>query len=313
MSAAWYQVSCNVPMDIADSVAEYLADLSGCGVCTENRNVDAFSPDEIPLLQKTTITGYFPVPCPIEDHLARLESFLVASTEPHASVLPPVLTKSIISEEDWANSWKDLFKPLETGRRLLITPSWLPPEQPVERIVITIDPGMAFGTGGHETTRLCLECVEKIADSRPELFLAESGASAPMLDLGTGSGILAIAAAKMGATTVDAVDIDPQAVKVATENCILNQVEKQVRCCSTPIEQLGSGYGIILANILAEELVRLAPAIMERLSGDGELVLSGILAEREDYVIEGFRPYPLELVQSSAAGEWRCLHYSREK
>ena len=133
-----------------------------------------------------------------------------------------------------------------------------------------------------------------------------------LLDLGTGSGILAIAAAKLGACRIEAVDIDPQAVKVAEENCTLNGVTAQVRCSTTPLEQLGDGYRIILANILAEELVRLAPELVKRLAPGGSLILSGILAERETLVRHGFDRFPLTFEASLADGEWRCLHYRRE-
>ena len=210
----------------------------------------------------------------------------------------------MIAEEDWASSWKEHFKPLPVGERLLILPSWETPAVGETRQVITLDPGMAFGTGGHETTRLCLESLEQIMASA-------SDAEAPVLDLGTGSGILAIAAAKLGARRIEAVDIDPQAVLVAQENCRLNRVANAVSCSATPLEQLPGGYRLILANILAEELVRMAPELTKRLLPDGWLVLSGILAEREQFVIDGFVSQPLDLQQSLAAGEWRCLCYRK--
>lgn len=304
MASAWYQVRCEVPAALAETVADYLSEQSGCGVCTDNRNVDTFSTNDIPVSDMAVIHSYFAVPCPIEEHLTTLTAFLnsQAAILPGYSPVPP--TVSMIAEEDWASSWKEHFKPLPVGERLLILPSWEQPGPAEERRVITLDPGMAFGTGGHETTRLCLECLEQILTQEPVL-------DQPLLDLGTGSGILAIAAAKLGATRIDAVDIDPQAVLVAEENCRLNLVADAIDCSTTPLEQLPDGYAVILANILAEELVRMAPELTRRLCANGLLVLSGILAEREQYVRDGFASQPLTLEASLAAGEWRCLRYRK--
>lgn len=307
MASAWYQVSCTVPAPLAETVADYLAELTGCGVCTDNRDVDTFSPDDIPEQQLCSLTGYFAVPCPIEERLAELEAYLRACCTATDDFRPTPPTVQLIGEEDWASSWKEHFKPLPVGRRLLILPSWEQPACDEQRLVLTLDPGMAFGTGGHETTRLCLECLESILDE-----LLPLNPDPTLLDLGTGSGVLAIAAAKLGAQRIEAVDIDPQAVLVAEENCRLNRVADAVRCSSTPLEQLDADYDLILANILAEELVRLAPQLLAHLKPNGLLVLSGILAERERYVIDGFSPYPLRLEASTAAGEWRCLRYRRQ-
>jgi len=304
MTAAWYQVTCEIPARFSEALADYLSDLSGCGVCTENRDVDSFSTDDIPALTTASITCYFTIPCPIEQHVADITTFLANLPEPFPLVPPQV---SLLGEEDWASSWKAHFKPLEIGQHLLITPSWEPQRSDEGRAVIVLDPGMAFGTGGHETTRLCLECLEGLLSPPPPEF-----ETMKILDLGTGSGILAIAAAKLGAPQIDAVDIDPQAVLVAAENCILNGVESRINCSTTPLAQLGDTYRIILANILAEELVRLAPEIVSRLAADGDLILSGILAEREELVCKGFEPFPLTFLSSLAAGEWRCLHYRRQ-
>ncbi|WP_281184538.1 50S ribosomal protein L11 methyltransferase [Trichlorobacter lovleyi] len=303
MAATWYQVTCDVPAQLAETVADYLADLSGCGVCTENRDVDSFSPDDIPELAIAQITCYFSLPCRIEQQLAQITGFL-AALPGYIPAAPPRV--SLLGEEDWASSWKAHFKPLAIGQRLLITPSWETGRQDEGRAVIVLDPGMAFGTGGHETTRLCLECLEGLLVPPPEQL-----EQIKILDLGTGSGILAIAAAKLGALQIDAVDIDPQAVIVAEENCALNKVADRISCSTTPLEQLGDGYRIILANILAEELVRMAPGIVSRMAPGGSLILSGILAEREALVRNGFDPFPLSFEASLAAGEWRCLHYRR--
>jgi ribosomal protein L11 methyltransferase len=188
----------------------------------------------------------------------------------------------------------------------LIVPTWEEVEQQPGDLVMRIDPGMAFGTGGHETTRLCLEVLEQCMECR------EWPAAPSLLDLGTGSGILAMAAALLGAGRILALDIDPDAVVVAQENLQLNALEDSVECGTTPLESLTERFDIILANILAEELVRLAPYLAERLNPGGSLILSGILREKEALVRKGFDQGILRYISTAADGEWTALLYRRD-
>jgi ribosomal protein L11 methyltransferase len=306
MTETWVEISCTVPAELADIVAEFLGALSGTGVCVENLNVDAFSHSEIPESLTTTIRSYFPASDDSSAHLAEISSFLkeLSQRQPGGALPEPEL--SSVSTEDWSTSWKVNFKPLRVGRRLLIVPSWEEVQAGPEDIVLRLDPGMAFGTGGHETTRLCLELLEQIMADEPLLL------SPSVLDLGTGSGILAMAAVQLGAGHVCAVDIDPLAVEVARENLAANGLADQVECSTTPLESMTGAFDVILANILAEELVRLAPFLCERLAPGGSLVLSGILAEKEGLVRSGFATRPLTYLTTLQAGEWVALHYRRE-
>jgi ribosomal protein L11 methyltransferase len=306
MNNEWMEISCTVPSELADIVAEYLTSLSGNGVCIENLNVDAFSHSEIPESVTAQIKSYFSTTEDSAELLKEIEFFLkeLALRQPGLVLSLPEL--SSVKTEDWSTSWKVNFKPLRIGRRLLIVPSWEEPHSQPDDIVLRLDPGMAFGTGGHETTRLCLELLEQIMDNMPTLL------SPSVLDLGTGSGILAMAAVQLGAGRVCAVDIDPLAVEVARENLAINGLLDQVECSTTPLESLDGCFNVIMANILAEELVRLAPFLSERLSTGGSLVLSGILAEKEGLVRNGFSPQPLEYLDTLREGEWVALHYRKD-
>lgn len=306
MNEAWMEISCTVPAELADIVAEYLTSLSGNGVCVENLNVDAFSHTEIPESSTVHIKSYFSSREDSAERMKEIENFLeeLAQRQPGLVLSPPEL--SSVTTEDWSTSWKVNFKPLRIGRRLLIVPSWEEPQPQPDDIVLRLDPGMAFGTGGHETTRLCLELLEQIMDDMPTLL------TPAVLDLGTGSGILAMAAVQLGAGRVCAVDIDPLAVEVARENLAINGLTDQVECSTTPLESLDGCFDVILANILAEELVRLAPFLSERLSPGGSLVLSGILAEKEGLVRSGFSSQPLEYLDTLHEGEWVALHYRKD-
>jgi ribosomal protein L11 methyltransferase len=305
MNESWVEMVCEVPSELADIVADYLTDISSGGVCVENLDVDAFSLDEIRHSPTTSVKAYFAAGDDIEALLTETGAFLDGLAARHSGL---VLAKPFISKvrsEDWSSSWKAHFKPVRVGRRLLVVPSWEEPHARPDDIVLRLDPGMAFGTGGHETTRLCLELLERIMDGMPLTL------SPAVLDLGTGSGILAMAAVRLGASRVHAVDIDPQAVEVARENLAANGMEQLVECSTTPLEALTESYDVILANILAEELVRLAPHLVERLAPGGMLVLSGILAEKEELVRNGFAPHPLEYRETVTDGEWVAILYQR--
>lgn len=305
MSNSWLEIACDVPVDITDIVAEYLAELSGSGVCVENLNVDAFSPNEIIHSPVMTVKAYFSDTDDIDARVAEICNFLAGLADQHPDFVFPKPSVSKVRSEDWSNSWKANFKSLRVGRRLLIVPSWEEARPHPDDIVLHLDPGMAFGTGGHETTRLCLELLERIMDEMPILL------SPSVLDLGTGSGILAMAAVQLGAGRVCAVDIDPQAVEVARENLAANGLAEQVEFSTTPLESLTASFDVILANILAEELVRLAPHLTERLASGGMLVLSGILAEKESLVRNGFAPYQLDYLETHHEGEWVALLYRK--
>ena len=296
MTTSWYQIGYTVPSDQSDSYAEILAMLSGSGVCTDNRVVDTFSSDTIVQLASETITAFFPADSPLEQYLGAIEEAFHAAGIHGAP--PPQIQQ--VGTEDWAHSWKQHFKPLPIGKTLIITPSWYPAGQDPKRYELRIDPGMAFGTGGHETTRLCLEATENLLPNAPNSHI---------LDVGTGSGVLAIAAVLLGACSVDAIDIDPQAVTVAQENAVLNGVAKAIHCSTTPLQVMAGGYGLVLANILAEELVRLHQPLCDQLARGGYLILSGILREREAFVIEGFSHSGLIHQTSAYDGDWCCIVY----
>ena len=305
MNDTWLEIACDVPSDLADILATYLSELSGSGACIENLNVDAFSPSEIVHGPIATVRAYFSSADDIDCRMTEIAHFLdqLAAQNPGASISGPLL--STVRSEDWSNSWKANFKPLRVGRRLLIVPSWEEAHARPDDIVLRLDPGMAFGTGGHETTRLCLELLERIMDEMPTLLIPS------LLDLGTGSGILAMAAARLGAGRICAVDIDPQAIEVAQQNLADNDLNEQVECSTTPLKELSGTFDIILANILAEELVRLAQLLAERLTQGGKLVLSGILAEKETLVRDGFSATGLEYLETRRAGEWVALLYCK--
>jgi ribosomal protein L11 methyltransferase len=204
-----------------------------------------------------------------------------------------------LAETDWAEAWKTSYHVLHVGRRLVIRPTWRDYTPQPADLVISLDPSMAFGSGLHPTTRLCLEALED--------YLSPG---AIVLDVGTGSGILAIAAARLGASGVLALDTDPLAVQIARENAALNQVESVVDVQLGTIQTANGKYQIsnlIVANILAETIVDLMPTLVANLSSEGILVASGIIAERADAVVASLRGNGLSLAERRDDGEWVAL------
>jgi ribosomal protein L11 methyltransferase len=199
-----------------------------------------------------------------------------------------------LAEEDWREAWKKYFGVNRIGKRLVIVPSWVDFAPKPDDVVIRIDPGMAFGTGQHPTTAMCLDKIEE---------LVCSGVS--VLDLGCGSGILAIAAAKLGAGRVLALDIDPQAVKAARENAATNNVEIDVR--EGTLEQTEERFDVIAANISGLTLERLAPRLHDSLKAGGLLIASGFLEDTVDGLRKAFEAAGLRIHRVIEEGIWRAI------
>lgn len=303
MTDSWLEIACDVPEEFSEPVADFLTELTGNGVCVDNLSVDAFSTSEIPVSVRVVIKAYLPADHDSAPYMRELGVFIDGLALRYPEVSFPSPTLNAVTAEDWSSSWKVHFKPLRVGKHLLIVPTWEDAAELPGDLVIRIDPGMAFGTGGHETTRLCLELLESVLENGPLL------STPSLLDLGTGSGILAIAANLLGAGRILALDIDPDAVAVARENLALNTMSDGVECGTTPLESLTENFDIILANILAEELVRLASSLAERLNWGGSLILSGILSEKEPLVRQGFAIEPLHYIRTVSDGEWVALLY----
>jgi ribosomal protein L11 methyltransferase len=206
------------------------------------------------------------------------------------------------AEEDWANAWKEHYRPLRAGRRVIIAPPWHEyVAENADEIVVVLDPGMAFGTGTHPSTRLCLMAIEDRLKPGATVF-----------DVGTGSGILAIAAVKLGAAHVDAVDIEPVAVRSAAENVERNGVAGQIRTAlgtADPEVEFQGPYDMVVANIISRILVELSPGLAHAVKPGGMLILSGVIEIREPLVQEAFETRGFELLSREQIDDWVGLTY----
>lgn len=200
------------------------------------------------------------------------------------------------AEEDWRNNWKKYFKPIQVGKKLLIRPSWYENYDSDDRIVLNIDPGLAFGTGGHETTKLCLEMCEKYM--KPD---------DSVLDVGCGSGILGIAALLLGAKKAVGVDIDEVAARTAGENAELNGVgDRFTAICGSFTDKVEGKYDIVLANIVADAIMFLSKGVKDFMKDDAVYIMSGIIDTRGEEVKASVSKY-FDIIEEHSDGGWVCL------
>ena len=205
------------------------------------------------------------------------------------------LETSGVEQEYWQNAWKKYYHAMDIGSRLAIVPGW--EQYETDRTVITMDPGMAFGTGTHETTSLCLETLDSLVKGGERV-----------LDIGTGSGILAIAALKLGAAVAEGVDIDPMCVRTAGENARRNGVQDRFTVLVGDLSDKASGqYNIITANIVAAAILSLAPHVPALMAPGARFIASGIIDTRKDEVLTGLRAAGLEPVEVKEKRGWACI------
>ena len=251
----------------------------------------------------TTVTVYLPDNAQGAEQLVALRAMLAQiHARDDAQLFGTLeLTLKNVREEDWANNWKQYFKPFTVGERLLIKPSWETCENPRNRAVLEIDPASSFGTGQHHTTRLCLELLEQLMHPGDRV-----------LDLGCGSGILSIGALLLGASGATAVDIEENAAATATENARKNHIDPvlyRVFCGNvledeTLCREIGDGYDLICANIVADVLIAMKQLFRRFLRPEGTLIVSGIIMERRDEVLDQLKSAGFTLLEVREKEGW---------
>src|SRR3990172_1834849 len=287
----WLEVSLTVNGELAESVADVFARFAPNGVMTEQGVKFVNDEDEGTATGPITVRAYLEVNDQLEETRQKLEESLF-----YLGMIQPVPTPAYkqIADQNWMEAWRQHYKPILIGQRLLILPAWLESPEP-KRIPIKIDPGMAFGTGTHPTTQLCLELMEKSFDERRKKKEDGQGSflfPLSCIDVGCGSGILSIAAIKLGAKTVLGVDIDIESVKNSRENADTNGVGDELILGQGSVTEILSGNfqfksaPLVVANILAPIIIRLFDAgLADLVEPNGEIILSGILAHQAENVI----------------------------
>ncbi|MDI5934087.1 50S ribosomal protein L11 methyltransferase [Halomonas kalidii] len=292
----WLQLKAHIAPEQAEILEELLLAEGATAITLQDAHDDpVFEPERgtTPLWDETVLTGLYD---DLEGITAMLERLAAAWAESMPGEPLPVIEHELLTDRDWEREWMDDFTPLRMGQRLWIVPSWHEPPEP-GAVNLHLDPGLAFGTGTHPTTALCLEWLDGLA-------VAGALDGREVLDVGCGSGILAIAALKLGAVSAVGTDIDPQALQASRDNAERNAIaEADFRLCYP--EQLDAGgFPVVLANILAGPLVELAPTIAGHVAPGGRLALSGILAPQAEEVLEAYRAEGLLMDEPMVREGW---------
>lgn len=297
--AHWLEISLTVDPELAEAVSELLSRFVSNGVVVESGVTYNDAEDEGTPFGPARVYGYLAIDEQIEETRQRIDEGLWHLSQIRALPEP---TYKVIHDEDWMASWKQHYRPIQIGRRLLILPAWI--EDPNQgRIAVKIDPSMAFGTGTHPTTQLCMELLESTVVT-----------GQPVIDVGCGSGILSIAAVKLGASLALAVDIDNAAIRSTKENGEANGVLEKIETGLGSVHEVIQGQftirkaPLVLANILAPVIIRLFDAgLADLMAAGGKMVLSGILLEQAEGVIAAAEQKGLTRVDQRQMGDWVAI------
>ena len=298
----WTEIAVEVAADRIDDAAAianmtvpygiYIEDYSALEQeVMEIAHIDLIDED---LLQKDRSKAKIHIYIDPEDNIGEAVQFLRERLT--AAEIAHTIDQSMVKEDDWRNNWRKFFQPMPVGEKLLINPSWFTDTDPKGRLMMNIDPGLAFGTGKHETTQLCMETLERYVKGGEKV-----------LDVGCGSGILGIAAVMLGAESAFGVDIDEVAVRTANENAAVNHVEdKFTAIAGDLVDKVDGKYDIVVANIVADAIIALSASVREFMTDDAVYITSGIIDTRADDVKNAIRD-SFDIVEENTLRGWYCF------
>ena len=287
----WLEIVIRHDPDLAEAVANFLFE-NGAGALVQEPE---------PGRPEVWLTrAGFPGERPDPVFEAELGLFLGELMEIFEKDQRPEAVWQVVEAGDWAEKWKEGLTPIEIGRNLVVKPSWCDYDNRGGRQVLDLDPGMAFGTGRHATTFMCLEILE-------EQLCDPAGPRLSILDVGTGSGILAMACALLGQENVTAIDLDPETLPVAAENLAANGLTAKVRLACGSTDTVSGSFDLILANLTARDLIMVGADLVRLRAKEGRLVLSGILTEQAEEVVEAFAAHGLAVQSRAEQEEWTAL------
>lgn len=295
---AWQQVTVRIDGDRAAAAEQLLGELGAVSVTLRDAGDEAvfqLDRDSTPLWREVIATGLFSDETDTAALIERIRAGLQLST-------PDAVTAEALEDRDWERVWMEDFHPVRFGRRLWVCPSWSEPPDP-SAVNLMLDPGLAFGSGTHPTTAMCLEWLEAQSQDPSK---KESLEGQYVIDYGCGSGILAIAALKLGASRALGVDNDPQAVTATANNREANGIAAQRLTVALPGEHDSTPADIVIANILSGPLQELMPTLAELVRPGGQLVLSGVLSEQTTPLLERYAVH-FDMEPPRQHGEWICV------
>lgn len=303
----WTEVQIKTTAELEDLVSSILYDVGATGLAIEDpRDIlelsksegkwDYVDPSLLDLdCDGITIKAYFSESEDLEDKIQYIRDKI--NTNPMFNKEENLVSISLVDDNDWAESWKKYYKPIRIGEKIIIKPSWETYELEQNDIMIELDPGMAFGTGTHETTAMCTEALEKYLKSRDVVY-----------DIGCGSGILSIVAAKLGAEKVIGVDLDELCIKVSNENIVLNKVDDIVEIRQgNLLDVVEEKANIIVSNIIAEIIAEMTKDLRDYLKDDGMFITSGIIVEKVNLVKKSLLENGFKIIDIIERKGWACI------
>ena len=308
MNGTWVEVRVITISEALEPIAGIFYGLDCKGVAIEDPN-DILGREQGPLTwdfadinvlehrgEAAVVKGYFSEEDNVEEIVTYIEEKVNEIKELGISVGEGKVESEVKYEKDWADTWKQYYKPVLVGERIVVKPIWEEYEPKGNELVVELDPGMAFGTGTHETTRMCIQALERYVSEDATVF-----------DVGCGSGILAIAAAKLGAKLSVGVDLDPVAVESSKENVKYNNLNNIEILEGNLVEVIDGKADVVVANILAEIICILTDDVKRVLKDNGIFITSGIIHDRVDMVCEKLEATGFEVIEKNRDGEWNCI------
>ena len=308
----WCEISIQTTHEATELIAEIFNDLGATGVVIEDPELvndyitsGKWDYTDIPIATETEVVtekAYLAVDGELEGKLQTFRQEVKALEGRGVSIAPGIITTSELADEDWSDTWKQYFHTEKPGDRIVIKPSWESYEPKDDEIVVELDPGAAFGTGTHATTSMCICELEKLVKPGMKVF-----------DVGTGSGILSIIAAKLGAKDIQAVDYDDSVLKIVQENLEENHVEDLISVAQSDLMQNVHGKAnLVIANIVADIIIRLFDQLDDHLEEDGTLLTSGIIEDRIDDVINAASAHGYGVVKRMENKGWACITFKKQ-
>lgn len=308
----WCEISIQTSHEAVELIAEIFRDLGASGVVIEDPELvndyitsGKWDYTDIPIAKETEVVvekAYLPVNGELEGRIQTLQQEIKALERRGVNTAPAVLTTAELQDEDWSDTWKQYFHTEKPGERVVIKPTWEEYEPKDDEVVIELDPGAAFGTGTHATTSMCIRQLEKLVKPGMTVF-----------DVGTGSGILSIISAKLGAKNIQAVDYDDSVLKIVEENLEQNNVQDIISVAQSDLMQNVHGKAeLVIANIIADIIIRLFDQLDEHLEKGGTLLTSGIIEDRIEDVLAAAEKHGYGVVERLENKGWACITFKRK-
>ena len=302
----WVKITLSTPPELVDPLSNFITETGAQGVSQEE--LEPATPDDFPkFTEREELMAYFPADTHAESRIASLKAYIDNLSEIFPELDRPSFSTETITDPDWEEQWKKYFKPLRISKDIVVKPTWERYTPTGRDIVIEIDPGMAFGTGQHPSTRMCMIALEDI------LLKDRSIEKWRVLDVGTGTGILGISCAKLGAQRVVCLDIDPRSIEIASKNVDINRVEDRVQIINKDASIYDGTFDLIVANLTSETLLKLRTHLISMTETGGYLVISGIIDQDRKVIEERFLTDDVTLHSVITEKEWVCYLLKKEE